>query len=98
MIVSMLIGCLTCHSCSQQDDDLLKKLQRSFHMRLVKTFGAELPPSLLTPPNPGSAQQLPDRDARVESKLKETRKRLGQFLVLMGTSATKRTKRDTTQE
>nr|XP_046256117.1 E3 ubiquitin-protein ligase TRIM33 isoform X2 [Scatophagus argus] len=34
---------------ASQDGDALKKLQRSFHSRLVQTFGSELHPSVLKP-------------------------------------------------
>lgn len=69
-------------------DDALNKLQKSFHSRLLKTFGSDLHPSLSTPPSPGS-------DIIVEFNLKQTRKRLRQFL---GSSAVKRPKKDTEQE
>ncbi|XP_067365291.1 uncharacterized protein trim33l isoform X2 [Channa argus] len=79
---------------SSPQDTTLNKLQEDFHIRLVETFGSELTPSLLMPPNEDSHQQHPNDQITSESKLKETRKRLRQFLVLMGTSRAKRMKRD----
>lgn len=84
--------------CFLQDDGL-NKLQKSFQSRLVKMFGSDLHPSLPSPPSSGSDLR-PREDVSTESRMKELRKRLRQFLLLSLTEppASKRTKTDTMQE
>nr|XP_020474525.1 uncharacterized protein PB18E9.04c-like [Monopterus albus] len=81
-----------------QDDDVLNKLRESFQIRSVKMLRSKLHSSLLTPPHRGGdctdPQQLqrPDTASSTRSKLKETRKRLREFLTW--TSEAKRMKKD----
>lgn len=79
------------------------ELQHSFQEKLEETFGSDLHPSLLTAPAPdtpggpegpsGSPGGRGD-----ESKLKDLRKRLRDFLDLKGPSAAKRPKMEKPEE
>uniref|UniRef100_A0A8D3B8P8 Transcription intermediary factor 1-beta-like n=1 Tax=Scophthalmus maximus TaxID=52904 RepID=A0A8D3B8P8_SCOMX len=68
-----------------QDDLVVKKLQQSFHVRLMETFSLELCP---TEETLDPQQQRPDGD------LRQTRKKLREFLDLWGPPGPKRTKTD----
>ncbi|XP_056236749.1 E3 ubiquitin-protein ligase TRIM33 isoform X3 [Seriola aureovittata] len=89
---------------SSQDDLVLNKLQETFHLRLKETFSSELHHPPVTPPSSERGersadlhQDPPDTDTN-QSRLKDTRKRLRDFLTLMGPSGAKRTKTDKTEE
>ncbi|XP_072249482.1 uncharacterized protein trim33l [Leuresthes tenuis] len=91
-------------------DDALHKLQQSFQEKLMESLGSELHPSLLiapnaeTPPSAGSPLSSEEESdtSRVEeeaelmwdSKIKNLRKRLRDFLGLKSQSAAKREKRE----
>ncbi|XP_022617242.1 transcription intermediary factor 1-beta-like [Seriola dumerili] len=89
---------------SSQDDLVLNKLQETFHLRLKETFSSELHHPPVTAPSSERGersahlhQDPPDTDTN-QSRLKETRKRLRDFLTLMGPSGAKRTKTDKMEE
>ncbi|XP_071325179.1 transcription intermediary factor 1-beta isoform X4 [Trachinotus anak] len=82
---------------SSQNDHALNKLQEMFHIRLTETFGSELmPPRSERGATSADLHQLHLNPAASQSRLKETRKRLRDFLSVVGPF--KKTKTDRMEE